>query len=59
MTLSVLMSVYHKESGNNLDQALESIWTKQTLKPDQIVLVQDGPLTDELYDIIDKYKKLC
>lgn len=59
MTLSVLMSVYHKESGNNLDQALESIWTKQTLKPDQIVLVQDGPLTDELYDVIDKYKKLC
>lgn len=59
VTLSVLMSVYHRETGQNLDLALDSIWTKQTRKPDQIVLVQDGPLTDDLYAIIEKYKKIC
>lgn len=59
MTLSVLMSVYYKETGANLDIALDSIWTKQTRKPEQIVLVQDGKLTDELYDVINKYKNLC
>lgn len=59
VTFSVLMSVYYRESGKNLDGALESIWTKQTLKPNQIVLVQDGPLTEELYYVIEKYKKIC
>ena len=59
MTLSVLMSVYHRETGKNLDTALDSIWTKQTKKPDQIVLVQDGRLTDELYAVIEKYRCLC
>lgn len=58
-TLSVLMSVYRRETGINLDLALDSIWTKQTRKPDQIVLVQDGPLTEELYGVINKYKLLC
>ena len=59
MVLSILMSVYHRETGQNLDLALDSIWTKQTRKPDQIVLVQDGPLTEELYAVIEKYKKIC
>ncbi len=59
MTFSVLMSVYYKETGKNLDGALDSIWTKQTLKPNQIILVQDGPLTEELYLVVDKYKKIC
>ena len=59
VTLSVLMSVYHRETGQNLDLALDSIWTKQTRKPDQIVLVQDGLLTEELYVVIEKYKKIC
>ena len=59
MVLSILMSVYHRETGQNLDIALDSIWTKQTRKPDQIVLVQDGPLTDELYAVIEKYKMIC
>ena len=59
VTLSVLMSVYHRETGQNLDLALDSIWTRQTRKPDQIVLVQDGLLTEELYVVIEKYKKIC
>lgn len=49
--LSVLLSVYHKESPAYLHEALFSIWDAQTLKPDQIVLVKDGLLTPEL-DIV-------
>jgi glycosyltransferase involved in cell wall biosynthesis len=30
----------------------------QTLSPDEVVLVEDGPLTDELYDAIAKYPQL-
>lgn len=53
---SVLMSVYYKEKASYLDDALNSIF-KQTLKPNEVVLVEDGPLNDELYEVIDKYKK--
>lgn len=53
---SVLMSVYHKEKSVFLDEAFKSIWDDQTTKPNEIILVEDGPLTSELYDIIKKWK---
>lgn len=52
---SVLMSVYHKEKPEYLIEAIESM-LKQTIPPEQFVIVEDGPLTDELNDVIDKYK---
>lgn len=54
---SVLMSVYHKEKPENLDISLKSIIVDQSCVPDEVVLVQDGPLTDELNKVVDKYKK--
>lgn len=51
---SVLMSVYQSENPNNLKKALESI-LNQTHRPNEIVLVEDGPLTDDLYKIISDY----
>lgn len=45
---SVLMSLYHKEDLGYFDMAMKSIWEQQTLRPSQIVLVLDGPLTDDL-----------
>lgn len=56
MNFSTLLSVYHKEDPNFLEQALTSIWDDQTLKPTQIVLVQDGPSTAELNAVIDKWQ---
>lgn len=56
MTISVLMSTYCKEKPEYLNEALKSIWTNQVRKPDEIILVEDGPLTDELYGIIRKWK---
>ena len=57
MTISVLMSVYKSEKGVNLQRAMDSIWTYQTAKPEQIVLIEDGPLTDELYAVINSWKE--
>lgn len=53
---SVLMSVYHREHPNYLQQSLESIWS-QTAPSDDIVLVCDGPLTDGLYRVIEQMKQ--
>ena len=52
---SVLMSLYKKEKPEYLRLALDSM-LNQTVKPDEIVLVEDGPLTDELYDVVEEYK---
>lgn len=49
---SVLLSVYKKESPAFLAEALASIYDAQTLKPNQIVLVQDGSLTPALDEVI-------
>lgn len=58
MSISVLMSVYKSEKADYLDRALRSVWTDQTLKPDEIVLIEDGPLGDELRRIITDWKSL-
>lgn len=54
---SVLMSVYQKENPKNLSQAIESIYANQTLKPNEIILIEDGLLTKELYLTIETFKK--
>lgn len=53
MTISVLLSVYKNEKPESLSRALSSIWDDQTLKPSQIVLVEDGPIPAELESIVD------
>ena len=50
---SVLISVYNKEKPDFLEKALDSI-CNQTLKPDEVVLVKDGMLTQELEKVIDR-----
>lgn len=51
---SVLLSLYHKESPDFLCQSLDSIFN-QTLMPDEVVLVEDGPLTKELTKVVNAY----
>jgi glycosyltransferase involved in cell wall biosynthesis len=57
MKFSVLMSIYNKEKPEYFNRAMQSIWDEQTVKPDEIVLVQDGKLTDELYNSIEQWKE--
>ena len=51
---SVLMSLYVKEKPEYLRQCMDSILA-QTVLPDQIVVVKDGPLTEELDAVLDEY----
>lgn len=51
---SVLMSVYQKDNPIWLGEALESVFT-QTVKPNEVVVVCDGPLTKELEDVLAQY----
>ncbi|MBS6340505.1 MAG: sugar transferase [Eubacterium limosum] len=53
---SVLMSLYKKENPEYLKIALDSM-INQTVKPDEIILVEDGPLTDELYTVLNEYNQ--
>lgn len=49
------MSVYKKDSPEFLEMALRSIYENQTRKPDEIVVVFDGPLTDALYVVLEQF----
>ena len=53
---SVLISLYHKENPKYLDKSLDSIF-QNTIQPDQVVLVLDGPIGEELQAVVDKYKQ--
>lgn len=55
MNYSILMSVYYKENPQYLKEAIESM-LNQTVKSDDFVIVCDGPLTEELYQVIDYYE---
>lgn len=56
MKFSVLMSIYYKEKTEYFNRAMQSIWDEQSVKPSEIVLVQDGPLNDELYESISNWQ---
>lgn len=55
LSYSVLMSLYKKEQPEYFKQSIESI-LNQTVKPDEIVLVLDGPITKELDCLIHDFK---
>lgn len=53
MSFSVLMSVYRNDKPEFVKQAVDSVTKHQTLKPDEVVLVVDGPVPDELSEVIN------
>lgn len=53
---SVLMSVYQKENPEYLRAAVESV-LGQTVPPEEVVLVCDGPLTEALDRVIAEYEE--
>lgn len=55
LQFSVLISVYKGDNPKFFSEALESIYS-QTLQASEIVLVEDGSLTNELYAVIEKYR---
>lgn len=59
MEFSVLMSVYEKDNAKYLQQAIVSISLGQTIKPRQIVIVKDGPVSVEINQVINSCTKNC
>lgn len=55
---SVAMSVYKNDNPIYFDRALESITTLQSVLPDDIVIVVDGPVSQEIENVINKYQKM-
>lgn len=56
-SFSVAMCVYGGDNAEWFDIALDSV-INQTIKPEEVVLVVDGPVPQELSDIITKYEKI-
>lgn len=54
MKFSVLMSVYKNETVSHFKLAMESI-LNQTVLPDEIVLMRDGPVSPEMQEMIDEF----
>ncbi|THB65933.1 MAG: glycosyltransferase [Gammaproteobacteria bacterium] len=48
------MSVYYQEEPRFLDESLQSIFD-QTLPPTEVILIEDGPLTNELDKVVDSW----
>lgn len=48
MRISVLLSLFKKEKPDYFARAIESVWDNQVRKPDEIVLVEDGPIGEDL-----------
>lgn len=57
LKFSVLMSLYKDEKSEYLSSCLESL-ALQTLKPTEIILVIDGPISKELYKVITNYNDI-
>ena len=53
---SVLMAVYEHDDPGILTIAIESM-LKQTVPPEQFVIVEDGIVGDEIEEVISKYEK--
>ena len=54
--LTVLMSLYYKETASNVRECFDSL-LNQTVRANEWVVVEDGPLTDELYQVLDEYQR--
>lgn len=54
--ISMLLSLYDKEKPEYLQEALTSIFA-QTLLPDEIVLVYDGPINKNLEIVVETFEK--
>lgn len=54
---TVLISIYFKEQPKHFNACMESIWDYQTLKPSEIIMVEDGPLTPELDRVVAQWQE--
>lgn len=56
MNFSIVTSVYKNDKPEFISVALDSMLVQQSVRPDEIVLVQDGPVPYETSKLLLKYK---
>lgn len=56
--ISVLMGISPAENSDNLNRAIQSIWSDQTVRPTQVILVKDGALGKELEAVISRWTNI-
>ena len=54
---SLLISVYVKEKPEYLEGCLQSVF-QSTLLPSEVIIVKDGPITEQLQAVLNKYCEL-
>ncbi len=54
---SVLMSIYDGDDPAFLKRAMHSIYDEQTIKPNEIILIKDGPINSSLEAVINSWQK--
>lgn len=53
--ISVVLCTYKKDRADHIRTSLESI-KRQTKRPNEIVIVEDGPITDELQKVLSEFE---
>ena len=56
MKFSVVIPVYKNEISSYFNESLSSILCRQSLKPNEVIIIADGPLNEELYSVISTYE---
>ena len=54
LKFTVLISLYYKESSEYLRKSLDSVFL-QSIPSDEVVLVEDGPLTSEVFVVVEEF----
>ena len=54
---SVLLPVYRGDHADFLRRSLVSVTVEQTLRPDEVLIVRDGPVPDELEDVLARARR--
>ncbi len=52
---SVLMAVYHRDDPVHFFEAIKSVTSDQSLKPNEVILVVDGPVDENLETVIQHW----
>ena len=58
LPVTLLLPVYYKDNPLFFDHAIESVWSKQVIKPRELLVVVDGPINSDLSYILDKWSSL-
>lgn len=53
---SVLLPVYRGDRSEHVRRAVESVTTDQTLRPAELVIVRDGPVSAQIEDLLCEYE---